>query len=243
MSSNVGKMSLGRIVRRLGLCAAAALLSACPAPPRPAPPEKPAVPAIPSRDLRGATVYDVNPQASQVHILVYRGGTLARLAHNHVMTVTNLRGEIWTHPTLSRSGFDLAFPVRDLVIDDVQARQAAGSDFSSEVSQSDREGTRKNMLRAEVLDGERYPQISVRSVTVGGSAQKPQVSARITIRDASHDVAVAPAVTIDGSRITVSGELDILQTDFGIKPFSAALGALQVQDRLHVQFSVVGQKR
>jgi hypothetical protein len=242
MTKRAGNLSVGKLARGLGICAVAALLTACPAPPRPAPTEKPAVPALPGKDLRGATVYDVNPQASKVHILVYRGGTLSRLAHNHVMSVANLQGEIWTHPTLARSGFDLAFPVGDLVIDDVQARQAAGSDFSSEVSQSDREGTRKNMLRAEVLNGERYPRISLRSVTVGGTAQKPEVSARITIRDASHDVAVKPTVAIDGSRITVSGEFDLLQTDFGIKPFSAALGALQVQDRLHVKFSVVGQK-
>ena len=243
MSNRVGRSSVGKLARSFGVCAVAVLLSACPSPPRPTAPEKPAVPAVPGKDLRGATVYDVNPQASKVHILVYRGGTLSRLAHNHVMSVANLKGDIWTHPTLARSGFDLTFPVGDLVIDDVQARQAAGSDFSSEVSQSDRDGTRKNMLRAEVLNGERYPQIALRSVSVGGSAQKPEVSARITIRDASHDVAVKPTVTIDGSRITVSGEFDLLQTDFGIKPFSAALGALQVQDQLHVKFSVVGQKR
>lgn len=238
-------MSIGPM-RSLGLSlavlASATLLTACPKTPRPAAPEKPAVPAPPAADMRGATIYEVSPQASVVHILVYRGGTLARFGHNHVMTVQGLRGRIWSHPTLARSGFQFSFPVADMIVDDSKARQAAGSDFDSEIPQTDRDGTRKNMLRAEVLDAERYPSVELKSVAIGGSAQKPQVSARITIRNVTRDVAVAPTVVVDGARITVSGEFDIQQTDFGIKPFSAALGALQVQDRLRVQFDVVGEK-
>jgi hypothetical protein len=33
-----------------------------------------------------------------------------------------------------------------------------------------------------------------------------------------------------------------LQTDFGIKPFSIGLGALEVQDRLHLKFVLVAQR-
>jgi hypothetical protein len=228
--------------RSLAVLATATLLAACPKVPRPAAPEKPAVPAPPAVDMRGATIYEVNPQASVVHVLAYRGGTLARFGHNHVLTVHGLRGRIWSHPTLARSGFQFSFPVAAMIVDDSGARQAAGSDFDSEIPQTDRDGTRKNMLRAEVLDAERYPGIELKSAAIAGSAQKPQVSARITIRNVTRDVAVAPAVVIDGARIRVSGEFDIQQTDFGIKPFSAALGALQVQDRLHVRFDVVGEK-
>jgi len=221
----------------------AALLTACPKGTRPPAPEKPVTPPTPTVDLRGATVYEVNPQASVVHILVFRGGTLARLGHNHVMTVQSLQGRVWSNPTLAKSGFELSFPVAQLVVDDPAARRAAGSDFPPEIPQSDRDGTRKNMLRAEVLDAEHYPQITLRSVRVAGTAQQPQVVAQVTIRNAQHDVTVTPAVQLNGNRLTATGEFDLLQTDFGIKPFSAALGALEVQDRLHVKFSVVADRK
>jgi hypothetical protein len=228
--------------RILMLTAVATLLTACPKPTRPTAPT-PSIPSTPAKDLREAVIYDVNPRESTLHILVYRGGALARLGHNHVMTVRDLQGRIWSHATIAKSGFDISFPVAQMIVDDPDARRAAGSDFPPDVPDADREGTRKNMLRAEVLDAEHHPRIELKSVTVAGSAQHPEVIARITIRNASRDVSLKPSVRLDGNRLMATGELDLLQSDFGIKPFSAALGALTVQDRLHVKFSVVAARR
>ena len=50
-------------------------------------------------------------------------------------------------------------------------------------------------------------------------------------------------IAIAGAKLTASGEFDVLQTQFGIKPFSVALGALEVQDRLHIEFTIVAEKR
>jgi hypothetical protein len=232
--------SFARTVAVVGLALA---LTACPKPTRPPTEEKPGVPPVPTADIRGATVYQVNPQGSTVHIQVFRGGTLARLGHNHVMTVQSLRGRTWIHPTFEKSGLELAFPVAPLVVDDPEALSAAGKDFPPEIPQADREGTRKNMLRADVLDAERYPEIALRSVKVSGTAQAPQITVRITIRNASQDVVVPASVTIDGARMTASGQFDIQQTAFGIKPFSAALGALEVQDKLQINFRIVAEKK
>jgi hypothetical protein len=188
-------------------------------------------------------VYEVDPRSSQLSILVFRGGKFSRLGHNHVMTSQNLTGRVWVHPEFPRSGFELSFPVAQLVVDDSQARSAAGSDFPPDIPQSDKDGTRKNMLKPEVLDGEHYPQVKLQSAKIGGTLAAPQVTARITIKDASHDVEVPVKVVVEGAKLSASGEFDILQSEFGIKPFSVALGALEVQDRLHIKFAIVAQKR
>jgi polyisoprenoid-binding protein YceI len=146
-------------------------------------------------------------------------------------------------PEFTRSGFELSFPVMQLVVDDPQARRAAGSDFPSDIPQSDKDGTRKNMLKPELLDGERYPQVTVRSAKVAGTLQAPQVTARITIKEVSREVQVPMKVAVEGGKLTASGEFDIQQTQFGIKPFSVALGALEVQDRLHIKFDITAEKR
>lgn len=220
-------------------------LAACPRPVQP-PAPTPSVPQpspTPSSDIKGATIYQIDPQASELHILVYRGGTFARLGHNHVMSSKSLTGRIWVQPQFAASGFELSFPVADLIVDDPDARRAAGSDFPPDIPAADKEGTRKNMLRAEVLDGERYPRVEVKAAKVGGSLQAPQVTARITIKEASRDVVVPVVVAVNGDRLTASGEFEILQTDFGIKPFSVALGALEVKDRLLVRFKLVASSR
>ena len=224
-----------------GLVLLSLLLAACPRPVRP-PPPAPTVPPTPAADTRGATVYEVDSRASQLAILVYRGGKFARLGHNHVMTSQNVTGRAWVHPEFARSGFELSFPVGQLVVDDAEARRAAGGDFPPDIPQSDKDGTRKNMLKPEVLDGEHYPDVKLRSAKIGGTLQAPQVTAHITIKDASRDVEVPVKLAIEGTKLRASGEFDILQTQFNIKPFSVALGALEVQDRLHIKFTIVASK-
>jgi hypothetical protein len=56
-------------------------------------------------------------------------------------------------------------------------------------------------------------------------------------------VGVPVVAAVNGDRLTASGEFEILQTDFGIKPFSVALGALEVKDRLLVRFKLVASQR
>lgn len=229
-------------VRAVLLACLVALLTACPKPVRP-PPPAPSVPPVVPADTSGATVYDVSAANSELDILVLRGGALSKLGHNHVISSRTLSGRAWLHPQFPRSGFELSLPVKDLIIDDPQSRRAAGGDFPPDVPQADKDGTRKNMLRPEVLDAERYPKITLSAARVAGTPESPSVTARITIKDVSREVAVPVKITVEGSRLSASGEFDIQQTDFGIKPFSAALGALEVQDRLHIKFKVVGQRK
>lgn len=235
-----------KVTRAGGLICLSLLLAACPRPVRP-PPPTPTVPPAPSApsasDTRGAAVYEVSSQGSQLSILVFRGGKFSRLGHNHVMTSQQVSGRVWVHPEFARSGFELAFPVAQLVVDDPEARRAAGSDFPPDIPQSDKDGTRKNMLRPEVLDSERYPEVKLRSANIAGTLEAPQVTVHITIKDASRDVQVPVKLAIEGAKLSASGEFDILQTEFGIKPFSVALGALEVQDKLHIQFKIVAEKR
>jgi hypothetical protein len=233
-----------RILLPMTVCLlAAGCLAGTRTPPPVAAPSAPPVPA-PSRpaDIEGATLYRLNPSASQVDILVYRGGTLARLGHNHVMTSKAVSGQVWLHSQLEKSGFELAFPVAELIVDDADARRAAGPEFPPEIPQGDKEGTRKNMLRTEVLDGERFPQVSLQSVRVTGTQESPQITARITIKEATREIEVPAEVSVEGSRLTAKGEFDIQQTGFGMKPFSVAMGAIAVKDQLHIKFTLVAEK-
>jgi polyisoprenoid-binding protein YceI len=235
-----------KVTRVGGLICVSLLLAACPRPVRP-PPPAPTVPPVttpqPSADMRGATVYEVSSQNSQLAIYVFRGGKFSKLGHNHVMTSRNLAGRVWVNPEFARSGFELSFPVAQLVVDDAEARRAAGSDFPPDIPQSDKDGTRKNMLKPEVLDGEHYPEVKLRAAKVSGTLQAPVVTAHITIKETERDVEVPVKIAVGGDQLTASGEFDVLQTEFGMKPFSVALGALEVQDRLHITFNIVAEKK
>ena len=105
-----------------------------------------------------------------------------------------------------------------------------------------RGGTRTNMLRESLLDGERYPLIRIQSLRLQGDSDTPQVQAALRIRDQTREVTVPVQVRAEDGRLEVRGEFALRQSDFGITPLSVAMGALLVVDTVTVKFHLVGTR-
>jgi polyisoprenoid-binding protein YceI len=233
-----------RALRVLPLVAIAASLAACPAAQRPEPAKPtPTAPERPARDYTNARVYQVVPEESLVRILVYRGGTLASAGHNHLVASRHVEGKVYLHQEITRSGFELAMPVASLDIDPAELRREEGPDFAAEVPDSARQGTRKNMLSPALLDAERFPDVRLSTAAVAGSSLAAlTVTALVDVRDQQHEVRVPVAIQVDGTRVSASGEFKVKQTDLGLKPFSALMGALQVQDEITIKFKLTATR-
>lgn len=205
-----------------------------------APPPVPAVvaeaagPSIPP----GAARYAIDADRSIVTLRVYRAGRLAKLGHNHVITSADESGQAWVGDTPATSGFEVRLGVAGLVVDDPAARAAAGPEFPGELSDAAREGTRTNMLRAEVLDGERHPQVVVRADSLGGTWDQPSVVARVTLKGRTRSIDMPLAIVREPDAIVARGGFSILQSDFGITPFSIGGGAIAVADGVDISFEI-----
>ena len=186
----------------------------------------------------GATVYTIDAERSVVTLRVYRAGRLAKLGHNHVITSANEIGRAWTNGTPATSGFEVRVAVTELIVDDPAARAAAGPDFPGQLSEAAREGTRSNMLRAEVLDGVRYPEIVVRAGSIGGTWDQPTVAASVTLKGQTRSIDVPLTIVRTDDTIVVRGAFSVLQSDFGITPFSIGGGAIAVADAVEISFEI-----
>jgi polyisoprenoid-binding protein YceI len=186
----------------------------------------------------GAHEYKVSAEQSLLQILVYRGGAMARLGHNHVIASHHLAGSVYVTSDLAQSRFDISIPVNDLTIDEPAMREQAGADFPPGVPQSARDGTRSNMLSEALLDGARFPVIRLRATEVVAAGDVFDVDVEITIKDQVHHVRVPMQVRRADGAITASGEFPLRQSELGLKPFSAAMGALLVVDEMRVRFDV-----
>jgi polyisoprenoid-binding protein YceI len=186
----------------------------------------------------GAREYKVVTEQSLLQILVYRGGTMARLGHNHVIASHQVAGSVYVGDDLTQTRFDITFPVNELTIDEPAMREQAGADFPPGVPQSARDGTRANMLSEALLDGAKYPAIRLRATEVVAAGDYFDVDVEITLKDQVHHVRAPIHVQRTADGITASGEFPLKQSALGLKPFSAALGALLVVDEMRVHFDV-----
>ena len=185
--------------------------------------------------------YAVDPQASEIRLLIYRDGPLARFGHNHVI-VGRVQGEIRAGATAAGSGFRLEIPAQSLAVDPPAARAEEGEEFVAQVSESARRGTRENMLGAEVLDAAVHPLIRIESVALTGPPWAPTVTARVTLRGTTRDLSFPAAVVRQGDGLVVIASFPIRQSDFGIQPFSALNGGLRVRDALDARLRVVARR-
>ena len=226
-----------------------ALLASChvsPAKPGPAaPPVESQVPPAPGPVQPGSAapavagrVFHVLPGESEVRMLVYRGGSFAQFGHNHVITSHDLGGTVTLPEDPTQAQFEILMPVAPLTVDDPDQRAQEGADFASQVNDGAREGTRRNMLKPQVLDGDRYPLVTVHSKSITRAGEDYDVVFEVELRGLKHALAAPVHVAIDGGRLAATGELTFNQSDLGITPFTAGMGALAVKDEVRLKFDI-----
>jgi len=202
---------------------------------------------------RLGTPYDVVPDASLLVVLVYRAGALASAGHNHVIASHELTGTLYVPPDVTRGSFELHVPVATLTVDEAALRaQQSGADFPPGVTEGAKQDTRRNMLGAALLDAEHNPEIVLRGVgiapataadgTTSAAAQAVVARVESTVRDRQRTFSVPVCYRLGDGVLTATGEFPLRQSELGLTPFSAMLGALQVEDQMRIRFHIVARR-
>lgn len=198
--------------------------------------------APPPLQVMGSLKYTVDSARSEVRILVYRGGPLAKAGHNHVLRVRELRGSVYLAEPLRLSGFELAFPVAALEVDPPAARAEEGAEFATALSHQAIEATYRNLIGPAVLDAARYPEITLRSVAVTGTGAVAQVMARIMLHGESRDLPAPVTLENNADGLIISGQFAVRTSEFGMTPFSVLGGGLQVKDEVQIRFRLIARR-
>ncbi len=159
---------------------------------------------------RGEAVYRIEPARSRVEVEVRRGGRLARLGHDHIVT-----GPVDGFVRLGK------VPRADLYLNLFALR------VEGDLPPEDLAATRRNMLKS--LEAQAFPWVMVRA-----EGEPPRVS--VTLHGVTRPVETRPRLVRQGKGLLIEGEMAIRQSDFGITPFSVLGGALRVRDRLAIRY-------
>ena len=191
---------------------------------------------------RDAKLFQIDAEASTIHILVYRAGLLADRGHNHVVVPGELQGALWLpEDDIGSAELDIAIPLDGLQMDPAQARETVGGSFGGTIPADDREGARDNMLGPDGLNAAEYPVLGLRVREVAGELPAPVLQVQVFLHGYRHDITVPVTVSREDGQLRAEGSFALRQTWFGLEPFSALAGTLRVQDWLTVTFDVVAR--
>ena len=184
---------------------------------------------------RGQPVYRIEPARSLAVITVRRGGSLARLGHDHVVASRHVQGLI--APGEGRA--DLYLPLAELSVDEPALRAEAGLD--TQPSEADIAATRANMLD-KVLEVQRFPFALIRVSGPGAMTADARLGLDITLHGMTRRFELPVRIAMADGGLNIAGTLEFDQSEFGIVPFSVLGGAIQVQDRLSLRFSLQARR-
>lgn len=182
--------------------------------------------------LEAQTVaYAVDPGASRVRIHLGRAGLMKFLGHDHEIEAPLAEGRLEVvDDDPARSRVTLRFESARLSV--VPGREPAG----------DVRKVEERMRGPEVLEVERYPEISFASTSVRIQARaEPRtriiVAGALTLRGRSFPVEIPLEVVRDALAIEARGEVDLELRDLGLKPPSVA-GVVKVANRFRLAFEI-----
>ncbi len=156
---------------------------------------------------------------STLTVRVYKAGVFSALGHNHEISAPITQGAVDT------SARRVELEVRASAL---QVRDPDASD-------KDREQIQYTMLGPEVLDAQRYREITFRSTDVEPTGPDAwNVRGNLMLHGETHIVTVQVRQA-NGHYI---GSSRFKQSDFGIKPVKVAGGTIRVKDEVQIGFDI-----
>lgn len=168
--------------------------------------------------------YTLGAESGRLLVDTTRTGLGAKAGHDLTIEVTRWHGDATVDPAGSSVTVEVdaeSFAVRE------------GTGGVKPLTGADREEIRK-ILREKILRTGRHPTITFRSTRVDGTAESFRIEGDLTIVGVTRPVVMQCSLAED----RVHGSATIVQSQWGIRPYSAFFGALKVNDEVAVRFDI-----
>ncbi|MBO0821187.1 MAG: YceI family protein [Nocardiopsaceae bacterium] len=175
-----------------------------------------------------AGTFNLGPGSGRVLLKTGRTGAAAKMGHDLTIEVTQWSAEV-TVPDDSGGGLEAATVSAELDLGSLEVREGTGG--AKPLSDKDKRDIEKSAKKTLANVGK----ASFASSKIIPSGSGGAIEGTLTLNGKSQPARVQ-VVSADGGKYT--GSATIRQTDFGITPFSAFLGALKLADDVGLEFEV-----
>lgn len=170
--------------------------------------------------------YRFGADTGRVLIRTYRTGLGSRAGHDLTIEVTAWQGT-------AQVGADAATSSVALRVDAESFEVREGRGGIKPLTDADRAEIRKTIR--ELLDITRYPAITFDSTALGGAPHDLSANGQLTIRDATHPITAHGSIKEASGEPRLRATAEVVQSQWGIKPYSAFFGALKLRDAVDIE--------
>ncbi len=175
----------------------------------------------------------VDKTASRFTVQAFATGLLSSFGHNPIIGIRDFAGEVQFVPgTYEKAHLRLSLRTADLEILD-------------EMKSDDRKKIEQAMYQ-DVLEVQRFPEAVYESKEVviqklSNDLLLARIDGDLSFHGSTQGQSIEARVTDVGTMLRISGEFSLRQSDYNIKPFSFAGGALRLKDELKFKFDFVAR--
>ena len=176
---------------------------------------------------------EVQTEASRVYVFVEKTG----LGHQHGVEARLLKSSLALGA--SEDAGKLVFDMRSFDADTAVARKYVG--LTGTTDENTRSAVNENMKGSAVLDVGRYPTATLDVTSAKATGQTSakglpvyQIHGLFTLHGTQRPLSFMVEVEQARGWLHIKGAFSIKQTEYGIKPYSKALGAVGVADELRI---------
>ncbi|MEP6636518.1 MAG: YceI family protein [Acidobacteriota bacterium] len=179
--------------------------------------------------------YRVTPETSTFTVQAYAEGLFSAFGHDPLIAIRDFTGEAEVVPD--------TFEVANLKLT-VKGDSLA---VANDVKEKDRQEIER-MMREEVLETSKYPEIvfvssNVSASRLGEGRYRARIIGDLTLHGVTQkNLWITTEVTLSGESLRSQGQFTLKQTDFGIKLVSVAGGTLKVKNELKFSFDLTATK-
>lgn len=185
--------------------------------------------------MTGGT-FEIGPEQGTLSVCTSRSGVASKIGHDLRIEVTKWSGTVVVAPD-DPSGSSVR-----IVADARSLRVKEGTGGAKALTDSDRADIEKT-THEKMLKTSKHPEIVFESTALSGvSSPTPPATAaidgKLTIFGDPRPVRLDLSIEAADAGFHVTGRGTIRQTDWGIKPYSAFMGALKIKDEVEIRFDV-----
>ena len=182
-----------------------------------------------------AVRYSIDRERSTFTVRAFATGLLSAFGHNPTIAIPDFEGEVVFNPeTVDQSSLRLVIHATSLTVTD-------------DIREKDRIEINRAM-QEEVLESDSYPDIIYESSgltasKVGEGQYWGTLNGELVLHGVKRNQPLPVRISVNGDVLHATGEFSVRQSDYDIRPVSAAAGTVKLKDELKLSFDIFAGKQ